>query len=57
MQLVLYRAHVASAPLQPQGMPRRIVGAKIACLDMNLQKTRMQVRRRAMRSCRACSLA
>jgi hypothetical protein len=27
-----------------QGMPRRVVGAKIACLDMNLQKTRMQVR-------------
>jgi T-complex protein 1 subunit alpha len=30
-----------------QGMPRRVVGAKIACLDMNLQKTRMQVRARA----------
>ncbi|KAI8474760.1 MAG: chaperonin complex component [Monoraphidium minutum] len=26
-----------------QGMPRRVVGAKIACLDMNLQKTRMQM--------------
>lgn len=26
-----------------QGMPRRVVGAKVACLDMNLQKTRMQM--------------
>ncbi len=24
-------------------MPRRVVGAKIACLDMNLQKSRMMM--------------
>lgn len=26
-----------------QGMPKRIVGAKVACLDMNLQKARMMM--------------
>lgn len=26
-----------------QGMPKRVVGAKIACLDMNLQKQRMHM--------------
>ncbi len=26
-----------------QGMPKRVVGAKIACLDMNLQKARMMM--------------
>lgn len=26
-----------------QGMPNRVVGAKIACLDMNLQRNRLQL--------------
>ena len=26
-----------------QGMPKRVMGARIACLDMNLQKARMHM--------------
>ena len=26
-----------------QGMPKRVAGARVACLDMNLQKTRMHM--------------
>ena len=34
-----------------QGMPKRVLGAKIACLDMNLQKQRMHM------GIQACTLA
>ena len=33
-----------------QGMPKRVAGARIACLDMNLQKTRMHMGIQARRS-------
>ena len=37
-----HRTFLPSAlPISPQGMPKVVKGARIACLDMNLQKARM----------------
>ena len=38
---VLTAAAGTAPPPAAQGMPKRVAGARIACLDMNLQKARL----------------
>ena len=42
-QGVSYLAHIHSSLTRSTAMKKRITNAKIACLDMNLQKARMQL--------------
>lgn len=35
--------HASHTHAHAQGMPRRVAKAKVACLDMNLQKARMMM--------------
>lgn len=39
----LLKGYAINLPRAAQGMPTKIVGAKIACLDINLQKARMMM--------------
>ena len=52
---VLMDGYAINQARAAQGMPRRVVKAKIACLDMNLQKTRMMMGVQVRNRC--CSAA
>ena len=39
----LVKGYALNLARAAQGMPRRVEGARVACLDMNLQKARLQM--------------
>ena len=54
VESTLLKGYALNMGRAAQGMPRRVAGARIACLDMNLMKARMQMGVQARRVALRC---